>query len=261
MRYLLLIVLVCGGCSDDPKSGGDAPCEFECVTEYQCTDAEGVLYGEMTCEVSVLVCCDMPGTDGDSDADTDSDTDTDTDTDADTDTGTDDDCPGWYDSVWHVCWQNPANLPSMNWYEAVGEEDTDHNPGGAIDYCGDLDESGYTDWRLPDIDELLSLMRGCVDADATGGMDFSTCGVTDPMCLDLYSCDEDPECAWCEPLGGPGVTGCYWDPAILDACGYGPIWSSSGLSNSSGSAWVVRFRYGGVSFESKNTWGEVHCVR
>ncbi len=95
MRYLLFVVLVAallgGGCSTDPKSSGDVPCEFECVTEYQCDDAEGVLHGEMACEVSVLVCCDIPGTDGDADADTDSDTDTDTDTDIDTDTDTDTD--------------------------------------------------------------------------------------------------------------------------------------------------------------------------
>ncbi len=52
MRYLLFVVLVAallgGGCSTDPKSSGDVPCEFECVTEYQCDDAEGRYVGDDT---------------------------------------------------------------------------------------------------------------------------------------------------------------------------------------------------------------------
>jgi uncharacterized protein DUF1566 len=46
---------------------------------------------------------------------------------------------------------------TYNWYEATGTADATYNPGGAVDYCGDLTTGGYTDWCLPDYHELLGI--------------------------------------------------------------------------------------------------------
>jgi hypothetical protein len=56
----------------------------------------------------------------------------------------------------------PENADSMDW-------------GGAIDFCTGLDHNGYTDWRLPGVDELLSLVDyGKVDLALPTEHPFST---------------------------------------------------------------------------------------
>ncbi len=73
------------------------------------------------------------------------------------------------DDVTGLMWQQcPAGLSgagcatgsvaTYNWYEATGTADATYNPGGAVDYCGDLSTGGYTDWRLPDYHELLGIV-------------------------------------------------------------------------------------------------------
>ena len=52
---------------------------------------------------------------------------------------------------------------AMNWYRAAGIHDASLNPD-SYDYCATLG----AEWRLPNIQELRSLIRGC---------DFRTCGL------------------------------------------------------------------------------------
>jgi hypothetical protein len=52
------------------------------------------------------------------------------------------------DSLTGLMWAKNANLPNgtMTWYQAV-------------DYCNNLTLCGYTDWRLPQVNELESLIN------------------------------------------------------------------------------------------------------
>ncbi|MDJ0764702.1 MAG: DUF1566 domain-containing protein [Myxococcota bacterium] len=86
-----------------------------------------------------------------------------------------------------------------------------------LDYCEDLELSGYKDWRVPNIDEVRSLIRDCENTEPGGA-----CPVTDGS----DSSDNTDDCSGCEILQGPGETGCYMDPAMKFEWA-GPIFSSS----------------------------------
>jgi hypothetical protein len=209
-------------------------------------------------------CLDLPGyggpdgsTDTDTDADSDTDTDTDTDADTDTDTGTDTDADTdtdtdtgiemeWCDDASGLCWQNPPSDSTFNWEAADG-------------LCTDLSLGGHDDWRLPKIQELITLIAGCVNGIATGGFDPSICGVTDPDCLGA-TCD-DLDCADCPGLEGPSTEpdGCYWVPELMGPCYF--TWSSSAYAAGLTEVWGVYFNSGHVANAGKGWSNYVRCVR
>jgi hypothetical protein len=187
------------------------------------------------------------GTVTDTDTDIDSDTDTDTDTDTDAEAPPMEGCDGGYlDPATNLCWQDPAEK-TIEWFWASG-------------YCNDGTWGGHDDWRLPDINELISLIRGCVDGTATGDLSTSNCGVEDPGCLESI-CSDGTDCAHCGSYGGPGSGGCYWDPALSGSCGVS-YWSSSRLPNLE-HAWCGFFNGGNVYPEDSDYgWNRhVRCVR
>ena len=131
----------------------------------------------------------------------------------------------WADPVTGLTWQNGSGV-GVDYYTYQG----------AKDYCANLSWGGYSDWRLPDIDDLRGLIRGC-DGTETGG----ACGVTND-CLDS-SCWNDP-CGGCSGLKGPGSGGAYWPPDISGNVYW--YWSSSPVPDSDSDAWAVGFDYGFV---------------
>ncbi len=208
-------------------------------------------------------------TDSDTDADTDTDSDSDTDNDADAGTDSDDiaepmtDCAngaGKLDSHTNLCWQDPPSTSQMNWYEATGTADVDYNPDGGIDYCGERTWGGHTDWRLPNIDELISLLRGCQDRTTTGDLSLSTCEMTPAGCVAADSCVDIKSCGNCYFMLGPGSDGCYWHPDLSGTSS--PYWSSSSTNAPySVDAWYVGFNYGYVFSDGKDLGNYVRCIR
>ncbi len=116
------------------------------------------------------------------------------------------------------------------------------NWGFAKKYCEDLDEGGYSDWRLPTISELKTIIKNC----QSGG---SACRVSD-NCLSSDSCwSENCRCSFGGSYGKLG-----------DSDGVS-LWSSSPRSDKTNYAWYVQFSNGGVF----SGWGyegySVRCVR
>lgn len=159
----------------------------------------------------------------------------------------------WTDPITSLTWQVPSAVNVMNWQEA-------------LDYCAALDLDGGG-WRLPDIDELRSLIRDC-PATGTGG----ACTVTSE-CLEMWECwadvcngCADGGCNWDRALFYEGETNCvpsYWSSSTYHAIvpGTGEPTPEDGLW-----AWVVSFAGGLVGFNEKTGaqgMGEirVRCVR
>jgi Protein of unknown function (DUF1566) len=143
----------------------------------------------------------------------------------------------WEDSDSGLMWQNTQN-ETVIWQDA-------------IDYCEALALDGETDWRLPSINELRSLIRGCTETETDGA-----CGVTD-SCVDSSTC-WDSICLSCSEGGGPDI-GCYWDAAVEGDCSW--YWSSSSRSDYEDTAWFVDFNDGDVSSDPNDYFGGVRCVR
>lgn len=125
----------------------------------------------------------------------------------------------WTDSSSSLIWQNPpANDPSwgMTWVDAKA-------------YCDSLELGGYSDWRLPTISELRSLIRDCPAVEPGG-----SCPLTDDCTS--YDCWDSDTCDGCEFEAGP-ASGCYWPSALEGDCTN--HWSSSKHDDD---AWNIDFR-------------------
>ena len=119
---------------------------------------------------------------------------------------------------------------------------------GVIDSCENLTECGFSDWHLPAIDELRTLIRNC-DGTVTGG----ECGVGDG-CLSSKDCWTEITCASC-PYNGIGKYSKLGDR--------GTLWSSSANPDTSSNGWLVNFFYGNLLSSSADLETEYHyrCVR
>lgn len=116
--------------------------------------------------------------------------------DDDNDDSDDDDDDGeqvWEDPKTGLVWQVQATAYEQWWH--------------ARDYCKDLDLGGDSDWRLPTVGELRSIIRGC-SASETGG----ACQITDD-CIDPNACGMT-NCRGCDGFEGPGLGGVYWAPDL-----------------------------------------------
>ena len=186
---------------------------------------------------------DCPECEGDDDTIDDDDDDTVDDDDDDTIDDDDDDdddiYDAWTDPDTGLMWQNPPPDGWFNWQHA-------------LDYCENLELKGYTDWRVPTLNELRSLVSGCPDTE-TGG----DCTATDD-CLG-WECWNRP-CDGCAYRLGPGIEGCYWNPDLSNDCG--AYWSSSTRTDNTRCAWFVGYVDAMVAYYYKEYMAiRVRCVR
>ena len=149
----------------------------------------------------------------------------------------------WTDPSTGMMWQDPAAAEVMFW-------------GDAREYCFNLELAGFDDWRLPDVSELRSLLRGC-SATVTGG----SCTIAGNQCLSI-SCWAD-SCQGCSEGNGLGSDGWYL-PEGAEGEG-GTYWSSSEVADQDFEAWAVNFIWAAVlRIETRNAYiggAHVRCVR
>lgn len=113
----------------------------------------------------------------------------------------------WSDPASGLTWQVPSSAFEGTWAHAT-------------QYCDGLVLDGHDDWRMPTIDELRSLIRGCPDTE-TGG----ACRETDACTGAGPTCYDGELCLGCATRAGPGVDGCFWPPEMGRECGW--TWSST----------------------------------
>ena len=138
----------------------------------------------------------------------------------------------------------PIKIGNLMWSNTADKE-MDWNDGLA--YCTNLNEGGYSDWRLPNIDELRTLIKNCT-ATETGG----ECKVTD-SCLSWDECKNK------------ACNGCDWDSSSK-YCKLGGnnsgLLSSSVRSDNTEEFWSVVFENGGIATNYKAAPNNyVRCVR
>ena len=128
------------------------------------------------------------------------------------------------------------NEKSLQWSE---QATNDMNWKNAVKYCENLNEGGYNDWRLPNIDELRTLIK--VPQKISGGK----CQISEKAGK-LSS--EDWSAADCVPVSKSG------DKSVF-------FWSSSVRSDDPDRAWLVGFGNGYVDDSYKYLNYDVRCVR
>ena len=105
------------------------------------------------------------------------------------------------------------------------------------EHCSSLSLANHSDWRMPNIDEIRSLIRGC----PATAFNSSQCNIKEGGCL-ASSCKDD-SCAGC-PIGEGPAEG-YYRPDEVDLGG-SFYWSTS-LEPDYGSVWGVQFDMGVVT--------------
>ena len=115
-------------------------------------------------------------------------------------------------------------------------------------YCENLEEDGFSDWRLPTVSELRTLVRNC-DKTAPGG----SCGITD-------ECTKHSDC-W-----SIDCSGCSSAEIKTNVFGDGPykfFWSSQSDVNNNTELVIAMLYYdGSIGYlQPDNNQGHVRCIR
>ena len=144
--------------------------------------------------------------------------------------------------------QNKAEIAEQQRLYWSKRSSGEMNWSSAKEYCENLSEGGYSDWRLPTISELRTTIKNC-----SGSQSGGSCKVSD-SCLSSSDCLSDS--CYCEKKENNG--GYY---SRLGDDDYVTLLSSSTDSDHTDHAWFVDFRNGLVlSYDKSNSYG-VRCVR
>jgi len=119
------------------------------------------------------------------------------------------------------------------------KETREMNCYSAMDYVKNLRLGGYSDWRLPTVDELKEVVRSC------GGTSVEYLDKNFNSIVDKNKANSSYQ-------------SCYKNKGFRYDSWY---WSSTSISGRTGYAWIVNFNGGGVSYYYKDNNSYLRCVR
>ena len=139
-----------------------------------------------------------------------------------------------------------ANLGNLQWSNKASNK-IDWND--AVNYCKNLNEGGYSDWRLPNIDELRTVVQNCFNTEIGGKCKLSekNACLSDKCCSPYGSCF----CA----IRNDGYYSKLGDDNNVS------LWSSSAYSDYPMQKWIIFFGNAGPSRAGENANEYVRCVR
>ena len=118
----------------------------------------------------------------------------------------------------------------------------------ALDYCKNLKEGGHNDWRMPNIDELRTLVTS--DSDVASGGPCRISEKSGNLSEKDFNHDDCDNPDWEEEVN---IYSRFGDSAVF--------WSSSAVSGDAKYVWSVNFYRGNIIKDEKSSWGSVRCVR
>lgn len=128
-------------------------------------------------------------------------------------------------------WSKPAPYP-MTWKEAE-------------EYCSGLNEGGFSDWRLPTIDELRTLITSCSRTETDGSCRINAKkGKISTKDWNSYDCGR------CGSGGGYSELG-----------DRGALWSSTTVPDAKKYVWRVDFDSGRIGYDINDYKGYFRCTR
>ena len=147
--------------------------------------------------------------------------------------------------------KNSKGLTKIGKHVWSAKSSAEMNWNDAVNYCKNLDEGGYKDWKLPNIDELRTLLQNCPGTVTNGG-----CKVSEKAhCLNPIQ--ENPKCYLSECYSCPvDSTGGYSKLGDINW-----LWSSSARPDMEDYAWGIYFYGGNLSQGPKSGNNYVRCVR
>jgi serine/threonine protein kinase len=131
--------------------------------------------------------------------------------------------------------ENTVTIDGLSWTKKTVKDKTFSQ---ADEYCQDLELGGKSDWRLPTIDELRSVVDGC------GGTSVE------------YS-DQNLHSITYKNKANSSYQSCYVNKGFISSW----YWSSDSLSGSTTTDGIVYFDNGGVGNGNKDNYFYLRCVR
>ena len=159
------------------------------------------------------------------------------------------------DEASDLCWQDPQR-------KAYDQSDHGLTASEAGRYCSELELGGYSDWRLPDSNELRGLIAGN-PATEPGGQCKLTVGQARSETL-------SGACWGRQLYAGPGDNGCYIKDWLSGTCNKpGPpsatqnleVWAANQPADTDMWQAYVSFDSASLGYNHANSAGDVRCVR
>jgi len=135
-------------------------------------------------------------------------------------------------------WQNNLDPDKLEW-------------DGAINYCENLTYAGFSDWKLPSIDDFKIIIEGCEATVYDCELD-NNCNKNSCFDVDICSCSGN----------GQGEYGHYWEAGVWNyVSNDDEFWTSTPSGDYENLAWMAHFFYATFNTSGRDMPRRVRCVR